>query len=351
MVYERWAKWTGPVVCERWATWTGPGVYERWAKWTGPVEVQALELLEKVLTKFPAPLVDARFAFFFLPLAARLAGEPSQACRRAVATALSALLRRVTADSRSAAAQWCRKWLAAGDARLRVAGAQVRPPRARLHAFFAVDVAAAGPDESHAVHAHVGMGQGGNCVRSLLAAPRLRCGQRVLFPPRRGEGRGSARKPWHVSWEARSCLGCSPQVCGVALHMHLVHAYMRGYTCIPPSILPRPRRRPRHAMECVRSEHSVSRAAPHDTYTLPLCRLDSCTGGAHQRELDHIRQSRHTPHGAHASPHRVLRAAASAAPPVHACYTAQSPTPRITRQLPQVEPAPLLTSLLCRCAA
>lgn len=203
-------------------------MYERWATWTRPVEVQALELLEKVLTKFPAPLVDARFAFFFLPLAARLAGEPSQACRRAVATALSALLRRVTADSRSAAAQWCRKWLAAGDARLRVAGAQVRPPRARLHACFAVGVAAAGPDESHAVHAHVGMGQGGNCVRSLLAAPRLRCGQRVLFPPRRGEGRGSARKPWHVSWEARSCLGCSPQVCGVALHMHLVHAYMRG---------------------------------------------------------------------------------------------------------------------------
>lgn len=90
------------------------------------VPMQALELLEKVLQKFPAPLVDARFAFFFLPLAARLAAEPAQTCRRHVAAALGALLRRVTADSRAAAAEWACKWLAAADARLRAAGAQVR---------------------------------------------------------------------------------------------------------------------------------------------------------------------------------------------------------------------------------
>lgn len=79
-----------------------------------------------MVSKFPAALVDGRFAFFFLPLAARLAGEPAPVCRRRVAAALGSLLRRVTADSRSTAAEWARKWLASGDVRLRAAGAQVR---------------------------------------------------------------------------------------------------------------------------------------------------------------------------------------------------------------------------------
>jgi hypothetical protein len=88
--------------------------------------MQMLELVENIISKFPVELVEANFAVFFLPLSARLSAEPSAECRKRLSATLATLLRRVGAGSRSHAAEWCQKWLASWDSRLRAVAAQVR---------------------------------------------------------------------------------------------------------------------------------------------------------------------------------------------------------------------------------
>ena len=54
--------------------------------------LQVLEFLTNVLAKFPAALLDTRFSFFLLPLATRLASEPSAVARGRLAAAVATLL-------------------------------------------------------------------------------------------------------------------------------------------------------------------------------------------------------------------------------------------------------------------